>query len=494
MIVEVATTLFLAWIVWYFVKTYFERRSMPPGPFPYPLVGNLLHLNPESKNAFGNLKEKYGDIFTLDLITKTVVVNTASLAREARLGRHKDDVTGISPESVYPCNILGGDGVIFVDYGTTYLFRKRVFKSAMHVFGEGINRAEERGGYAVKSVLEKIYSFNGQPFSPKEVILSAIVIQLWQWLSSERLTFEDPKLELLLELGVLLTKQSTTRTFFSQMVPFHSYLPIEFNRDIKRAQELISSIFPPVFQPHLETFTPGVIRDLTDSFISAYKKEIAKETGKDIGNIQDIKGLMLDVVFAGSNTTSASLAWFLLCMVSFPEVQKKIHVELDETIDKDDLPRWQDVQNMPYLQATVCEVLRWSPPVPLFGSNILCDITLGGYHIPKRSAVLFIVPRIHHDENEWVQPGQFKPERFLDDEGKFVGWTKLNAFLPFGLGRRECGGVAFAKIMLFIFSATLLHRLKFELPEGAEKPDKEASSIGIVSSPTNFNVVARKRH
>ena len=493
MIVEVLTTLFLVWIVWYFVTTYFERRSMPPGPFPYPLIGNLPHLSPEFNKPFGNLREKYGDIFTIDLMTRTVVLNTASLAREARLGRNKDEVVGLSAETVYPLDIILCDDVVFADYGTPYLFRKRVFKSAMHVFGEGINQVEERGGYAVKSTLKKIDSLKGHPFSPKEVTASAILMQLWDWLTSERLTFEHPKIELLLELGALIAKQSTTRSFF-HMVPFHSYLPTEFNRNIKRAKDLISSLIPPVFQSHLESYTPGVICDMTDSFISAYKKEIAKESGKDIGCINDIQGLMLDVIFAGSDTTSSSLAWFLLCMVSYPEIQKKIHDELDQTIDIDELPRWQDVQNMPYLQATICEVMRWCTPVPLTVANVLRDITLGSYYIPKRTPVFFNLTRIHCDENEWVQPEEFRPERFLDDEGKFVGWTKHNAFLPFGLGRRECGGITFAKIMLFIFAATLLHRHSFELPEGAEKPNRESGSLGIVSSPTDFKVVARKRH
>ena len=50
----------------------------------------------------------------------------------------------------------------------------------MHVFGEGIDRAAEKGGYAVKSTLDKIDSLKDQPFSPKEVIASAILMQLWE--------------------------------------------------------------------------------------------------------------------------------------------------------------------------------------------------------------------------------------------------------------------------------------------------------------------------
>ena len=492
-ILEVATGLFLVWIFWHFVTTNFERRSMPPGPFSYPLIGNLPHLNLKSNKPFENFREKYGDIFTLDLVTRvSVVVNTAALAREARLGQNKDNVLGVSPKIVYPLNIILPDDVVFANYGTPYLFRKRVFKSAMHVFGEGISRAEERGGYAVKSTLEKIDSFKGQPFSPKEVIASAILIHLWQWLTSEKTTFEDKKIKLLLELGVLIAKQSVLGPIF-YMIPFHSYFPTEVNRNIKRAKDIISSTILPVFQSHMETYTPGVIRDMTDSFISAYHKEIAKDNDKDIGSTDDIQSLMIDVIIAASDTTSSSLAWFLFCMVSFPEIQKKIHDELDQKIDKDELPRVQDVQDMPYLQATICEVMRWCNPVPLTGSDALRDITLGGYHIPKGTEVFLNLSRIHCDENEWPQPEEFTPERFLDDGGKFVGWTKHNAFLPFGLGRRECAGMRFAKIMLFIFAATLLHRLSIELPEGVDKLNKEACSIGIVSSPTDFKVVARKR-
>jgi hypothetical protein len=493
MIVEVATTLCLVWFVWYFVTTYFERRSMPPGPFPYPLIGNLRDLNFNSSKLFRKLRETYGDIFTVTLGGKCVVVNTASLAREARFGRNKDYVVGASVESIYPFNIiLGPNDVAFADYGTPYLFRKRVFKSAMHVFGAGINEAEERGGHAVKSMLEKIDSLKGQPFSPKELIASAILIQLWQWLTSEKVSFEHSNIKLLLEFGEITAKQSVEGTFYHKL-PLHSYLPTEFNRSIKRATYIKSSIIPPVFQSHLDTYTPDVIRDMTDSFISAYKKEMEKETSKDIGSINDIRDLMVDVTFAGSDTTSSSLAWFILYMVSYPEVQKKIHDELDQVIGKDDLPRWQDVKNMPYLQATMCEVMRRSSPVPFTGSNTTRAITLAGYHIPKGTSIFIDLTQIHHDEQEWPQPEEFKPERFLDVEGKFVGWTTLDAFLPFGLGRRECAGIAFAKIMLFTFAATLLHRLRFELPEGAEKPNEEPSSIALVSSPGDFKVVARNR-
>ena len=222
----------------------------------------------------------------------------------------------------------------------------------------------------------------------------------------------------------------------------------------------------------METYTPGVIRDMTDSFISAYKKEMAKETGKDIGSIEDIQDLMVDVVIAGSDTTSSTMAWFILHMVLYHYVQEKIHNEVKRVVGEDLSPRWQDVKNMPYLQATICEVMRRSSTVPVAVANAMRNTSIGGFHIPKGTLVLLDLWQINHDGKEWSQPEEFKPERFLDAEENFVGWNKFNSFLPFGLGRRECAGIAFAKIMLFTFAATLLHHLRFELPEGDVKPSE----------------------
>ncbi|XP_046852396.1 steroid 17-alpha-hydroxylase/17,20 lyase-like [Xenia sp. Carnegie-2017] len=103
------------------------------------------------------------------------------------------------------------------------------------------------------------------------------------------------------------------------------------------------------------------------------------------------------------------------------------------------------------------------------------------------------IAEIHKDEREWLQPHKFKPERFLDEDGKFVGWTKYPVFMPFGLGRRKCAGILFAKIMLLTFAAALLQQLKFELPERAKKRDEDGSRWGIINDPDDFQAVATKR-
>jgi cytochrome P450 len=238
-----------------------------------------------------------------------------------------------------------------------------------------------------------------------------------------------------------------------------------------------------------------VIRDLTDSLISAFKKEIIKENSKDVGSLEDIPALMTDMFVAGAGTTSSVLAWFILYMVLHKNVQEKIQVELDIVVGKDRMPVLDDAKNMPYLQAVLCEVLRIANVLSFVGTNAICDTTISGYHIPKGTLVCPNLKRVHHDEREWPEPDVFKPERFLDSEEKFVGWTKLHGFMPFGAGRRECTGQSLARIMMITFASTLLHHYEIVLPDGAEKPNTEilAHAHATVLRPPDFEVVAKKR-
>ena len=152
---------------------------MPPGPFPFPYIGNLPQFGPNPVDPFGEPKKKYGDIFTVSFPLGTfVIINSAELMREARVKR-KDDLAGRAPDSIYPLNvILGERDIISSDYGPAFLSRRKVFKSALHVFGAGILQAEERVGHAVQNLLNEIEATEGRPFSPKTLVSCAILSQL----------------------------------------------------------------------------------------------------------------------------------------------------------------------------------------------------------------------------------------------------------------------------------------------------------------------------
>ena len=91
MVFEIVAALLLVYFIRYFITTLMMRRNMPPGPFPYPFIGNIPHLFCDPVNPYGKLADKYGDIFTLSFPSgqKNVVLSSATLVREARLVTRK---------------------------------------------------------------------------------------------------------------------------------------------------------------------------------------------------------------------------------------------------------------------------------------------------------------------------------------------------------------------------------------------------------------------
>ena len=320
MIIEVFVTLFLVWFIWYFITTYIERKNMPAGPFPYPFIGNIPQImSADPVRPFSKLAEKYGDIFTVTFPNgNAVILNTASLVREARLapGR-QEDLAGKSPESFFPFGEIMGHNMAGSDYSPAYLFEKKVFVSAMHSFGAGIEQASVRAGHAVDIAMKEIENKPGRSFSPKNLFESSIVVQLLEWLTSKKIALDDPIVKDLNEFNAIMGRQALLNTVY-QLFPFLCYLPTQFFPDIKRAQQIREKIFPPEYRAHQQSYIPSTIRDLTDSFINAYEKELVKETGKDIGSKDSsIPGLMLNVVIVGSETSSAWLTWFFLFNVLY---------------------------------------------------------------------------------------------------------------------------------------------------------------------------------
>ena len=144
MFFEIVISLVFIWFVWS-ITTYIGKRKLPPGPFPLPFIGNTLEMLKDPHDPFGKLAKRYGDILTFyQPAGRVVVLNNATLIREAKLGR-KDDMAGRSPEFMYPFGeIFGFNDVSISDYSPKYIFRRKVFKSAMHVFGSGVDKTVER--------------------------------------------------------------------------------------------------------------------------------------------------------------------------------------------------------------------------------------------------------------------------------------------------------------------------------------------------------------
>jgi len=215
------------------------------------------------------------------------------------------------------------------------------------------------------------------------------------------------------------------------------------------------------------------------SMVSAALKDIDPE--KDADQIERLKCIASSAYGGGADTTSASLAVFFLAMVLYPEAQRRAQAEIDAVIGNDRLPTFEDRRSMPFLEATLREILRWHPVAPLGLAHQAREAdSFDGYYIPKGATVLPNVWAMTHDEVRYPDPNDFKPERFLHSDGTL---NDDAVSYVFGFGRRICPGRHFADESIWLAIAFILAVLKIERPAGFTEPEW---ILGQVSRPGPF--------
>ncbi|CAI8592940.1 unnamed protein product [Vicia faba] len=149
---------------------------------------------------------------------------------------------------------------------------------------------------------------------------------------------------------------------------------------------------------------------------------------------QIIKGLIMVMLIAGTDTSAITLEWAMANLLNNPNILKKAKDEFDTHMGQDYFIDEHDISKLSYLQNIVYETLRLHLAAPLllphFSSE---DFTIEKYNIPQNTILMVNAWAIHRDPNLWTDPICFKPERF-EKEGE------INKLISFGMGRRACPG------------------------------------------------------
>ncbi|KAG2056782.1 cytochrome P450 [Suillus hirtellus] len=187
------------------------------------------------------------------------------------------------------------------------------------------------------------------------------------------------------------------------------------------------------------------------------------------------------IAFTGrQGETISTLLVFLLAMILNPGVQTKAHAEIDRVVGKDRLPDFNDRPALPYVEALLRETLRWYPVAPLGVPHATTTSDVyNGYFIPKGMAMT-------RDPKKYPNPNEFKPERFLREDGSLTSDTMA---LAFGWGRRICVGRHVAEASIWIAIVNFLaffsaHKARDQ--RGMEIPVTPKFSTGFVINPEIF--------
>jgi cytochrome P450 len=167
------------------------------------------------------------------------------------------------------------------------------------------------------------------------------------------------------------------------------------------------------------------------------------------------------MIFRGTDTVAILLEWILARMVLHPDIQAKAQAEIDTIVGRSRSVSDSDLPNLPYLHAIVKETLRMHPPGPLLSWARLAvhDTHVGQHFIPAGTTAIVNMWAITHDEQVWPEPGEFKPERFMQEDVAIMGSDLRLA--PFGSGRRVCPGKAMGIATVELWLAQLLQSFKW---------------------------------
>ncbi|XP_022666629.1 cytochrome P450 4V2-like [Varroa destructor] len=193
-------------------------------------------------------------------------------------------------------------------------------------------------------------------------------------------------------------------------------------------------------------------RPLLDSLLTKHLQD--KEP-----TMEEIREEIDTFIFTGHDTVAVALMWSLYLLGLHPEVQAKVHDELDRVFG-DDRTRaiiTEDLNKLKYLECVIKETLRLYPSAPLIAREVIHGCNIGEYHLTSGVTVFIDIFHIHRDPEVFENAEKFDPDRFLPQNAANL---KPYAFIPFSGGPRNCVGQKFAIQEDKIVLATLLRRLQ----------------------------------
>jgi cytochrome P450 len=187
-----------------------------------------------------------------------------------------------------------------------------------------------------------------------------------------------------------------------------------------------------------------------------------EESGQGGMSNTQVRDEALTLFLAGHETTANTLTWTWYLLSQHPEVERKLHQELDEIL-QGRLPAFEDVPRLAYTEMVVAESIRLYPPAWAIGRRSLVDQKIGNYAVPANAIVLLSPFVTHRDARFFPDPSRFDPERWTP-EAKDA--RSQYSYFPFGGGTRRCVGEGFAWAEAILVLATLASRWRAKLVAG----------------------------
>lgn len=354
----------------------------------------------------------------------------------------------------------------------------------------GKRSIEERIQEEAHFLLEEFRNTKQNPFDPTFFLSRAVSNVICSIVFGNRFEYDDKKFLTLLELinDNFRIISSPWGTLYNIFPGFMDYLPGPHHRIFRNFEKMKTFVMEHL-RKHEETFQPDCPRDLIDCFLTKMKKE--KDDPESNFNMDTMVMTTLNLFFGGTETVSTTLRYGILILMKYPHITEKVHREIDKVIGRNRCPAVEDRSKMPYTDAVIHEIQRFTSIIPLSLPHcVIRDTDFRGYFLPQGTEVIPVLTSVHTDPEKFKEPHTFNPHNFLDENHRF----KANdAFMPFSTGKRICLGESLARMELFLFFTTFLQNFIFKPTIHPDMIDLTPSTSGVGNLPPiyEFSVIPR---
>ncbi|KAL0925653.1 hypothetical protein M5K25_004018 [Dendrobium thyrsiflorum] len=462
-------------------KSISKKIPLLPSPPGLPFIGNLHQISSLPHRSLFELSKKHGPLMLLQLGSiSTLVVSSPSTAREIM---RTHDLVFASRPSLKAARILfyNNNDLAFGPYGEYWRQTRKIcftnLLSLKMIQSFSLVRMEE-----VSLMIKRIAlmaSANNGVVCVSEILNTLTCDVICKSVLGSSLNEERRKLlcELIRMTSFFLGKLSL-EDFFPRLWWLDVLFGLE--GELRRHFEKWDAFLVEFVEDHVSQLAKG------ETTSSTYFIDVLLQLQKDssmpfVLTNEQIKVLLLDMIFGGTDTSLALLDWCMVELIRNPIVMEKVQSEVRGIAHGEEKVREEYLGKLSYMKAVIKEVLRLHPPAPLLlPRESLQDCQIQEYNIPKKTRVIINAWAIGRDEVYWKEPREFKPERFLGDDVDYKG----NDFhyIPFGAGRRICPGIQFAIAVVELALANLLYCFNWKLPSdiSCDSMDME-DDVGITN-------------
>ncbi|KAL5714273.1 flavonoid 3',5'-hydroxylase [Ranunculus cassubicifolius] len=457
-----------------------ESGKLPPGPKGWPVLGALPLLGSNPHVSLAEMSKKYGPIVYLKLGSRGMVVaSTPDSAREF-LKTHDLNFANRPTDADAIHMAYNSQDMVHAEYGPRWKLLRAM--SNLHMLGsKAIEGWSNVRRVEIGIMLEVMYqsSCRREPVEVAEMTAFAIANMIGQVILSRRVfatkgtestEFKDMVVELLTSAGLFN---------IGDYIPSIAWMDLQgIVKGMKCLHTKFDLVLDKMFREHIATRNDRKEKpDLLDTLFD----DRENNTGGDKLSDTNIKGLLMNLFVAGTDTSTSTVEWALTEMMVKPSIFSHAQAEMDKVIGRNRRLEESDIPNLPYLQAICKETLRKHPPTPLnLPRESIEACQVNGYYIPKGTRLCVNVWAIGRDPNVWDNPLVFDPERFLT--GKYAKIEpRGNDFelIPFGAGRRICAGNRMAIALVEYILGSLLHSFEWTLPDGVELNMEEKFGLAL---------------